>query len=66
MYLIGAIVVGLILQMSVIEIDALAAVFKCVDLNSHDWQMVFAFACMPLIVNEIEKLITRIMSKSED
>lgn len=66
MYLIGAIVVGLILQMSVIEIDALAAVFKCVDLDSHDWQMVFAFACMPLIVNEIEKLVTRIMSKSED
>lgn len=65
-YLIGAIVVGLILQMSVIEIDALAAVFKCVDLNRSDWQMVFVFACVPLIVNEIEKLITRLMSKSED
>ena len=65
-YLIGAIVVGLILQMSVIEIDALAAVFKCVDLNRSDWQMLFVFACVPLIVNEIEKLITRLMSKSED
>lgn len=65
-YLIGAIVVGLILQMSVIEIDALAAVFKCVDLSTSDWQMVFVFACVPLIVNEIEKLITRLMSKSED
>ena len=65
-YLIGAIVVGLILQMSVIEIDALAAVFKCVDLSRSDWQMVFVFACVPLIVNEIEKLITRLMGKSED
>ncbi|MGL5206980.1 MAG: cation-translocating P-type ATPase [Acidaminococcaceae bacterium] len=65
-YLLGAIFVGIILQMSVIEIDALAAVFKCVDLNTHDWQMVFVFACVPLIVNEIEKLVTRIMSKSEN
>ena len=65
-YLIGAIVVGLILQMSVIEIDALAAIFKCVDLSTSDWQMVFVFACMPLIVNEIEKLVTRMMSKSDN
>ncbi|NCD09980.1 MAG: cation-translocating P-type ATPase, partial [Negativicutes bacterium] len=47
-YLIGAIVVGLILQIGVIEIDALAAVFKCVDLNRGDWQMVFIFALIPL------------------
>jgi len=65
-YLIGSIVVGLILQMSVIEIDALAAVFKCVDLNAHDWEMVFIFALMPLVVNEIEKLVTRMMSKSDN
>ena len=65
-YLIGAIVVGLILQMSVIEIDALAAIFKCVDLSTSDWQMVFVFACMPLVVNEIEKLVTRMMNKSDN
>ena len=66
MYLVGAIVVGLILQIGVIEIDALAAVFKCVDLNRGDWQMVFIFALIPLIVNEIEKLLTRVFSKDEE
>ena len=66
MYLVGAIVVGLILQIGVIEIDALAAVFKCVDLNRGDWQMVFIFALIPLIVNEIEKLMTRVFSKDEE
>ena len=52
--------------MSVIEIDSLAAMFKCVDLNAHDWEMVFAFALMPLVVNEIEKLVTRMISKSDE
>lgn len=66
MYLIGAIVLGLILQLGVIEIPALAALFKCVNLNAQDWQIVFGFACVPLIVNEIEKLFTRITRKSED
>lgn len=65
-YLIGAIIVGLILQMSVIEIDSLAALFKCVDLNKQDWQMVFVFALIPLIVNEIEKLVARSLSKSDE
>ncbi len=65
-YLVGAIIVGLILQMSVIEIAPLAAMFKCVNLNANDWEMVFAFALMPLVVNEIEKLVTRMMSKSND
>ncbi len=65
-YLVGAIIVGLILQMSVIEIAPLAAMFKCVNLNANDWEMVFAFALMPLGVNEIEKLVTRMMSKSND
>ena len=63
MYLIGAIIVGLILQLMVIEIDALAALFKCVDLNARDWQIVYMFACVPLIVNEIEKLVTRLVTK---
>jgi len=65
-YLVGAIVVGLILQMSVIEIAPLAAMFKCVNLNANDWEMVFVFALMPLVVNEIEKLVTRMKSKSDD
>ena len=65
MYLIGAIIIGLILQLMVIEIDALAALFKCVDLSARDWQMVYMFACVPLIVNEIEKLVTRIVTKKQ-
>lgn len=65
-YLIGAIVVGSVLQLGVIEIDALAKMFKCVDLERQDWQMVYIFAVIPLIVNEIEKLFTRMSSKDEN
>ena len=65
-YLIGAIVVGSVLQLGVIEIDALAKMFKCVDLERQDWQMVYIFAVIPLIVNEIEKLFARMSSKDEN
>lgn len=65
-YLIGAIVVGSVLQLGVIEIDALAKMFKCVDLERQDWQMVYIFALVPLVVNEIEKMFTRMSSKDEN
>ena len=58
-YLIGAIVVGILLQDIVITVPFLANVFNVWDLALNDWLIVSALAIVPLIVNEIIKLFKR-------
>ncbi len=66
-YLIGAIIIGLILQVGVISIPFLAAAFKVQMLSLNDWLLVFGFALIPLFVNEIIKVFMRLKaSKSID
>ncbi len=57
-YLIGAIIVGFILQFGVISVPFLADAFKVQNLSFRDWALVFAFAILPLIVNELIKMLT--------
>ncbi len=57
MYLIGAIIVGFILQLGVISIPFLATAFKVHNLSVTDWGIVILFALVPLTINEIIKLI---------
>jgi len=64
-YLIGAIVIGLLLQLGVISIPLLAAAFKVQMLSVNDWLLVFGFALMPLIVNEIIKFFMRLKDPNE-
>lgn len=59
LYLIGAIIVGLILQIGVISLPVLANAFKVHNLSLRDWSLVVAFALVPLIINEIIKMIAR-------
>ena len=59
MYLIGAIVVGLFLQLIVISVPFLANAFSVCNLNLRDWTIVIAFALTPLIVNEIIKAVMK-------
>lgn len=59
MYLIGAIIVGFILQISVITITPLANAFGVHNLSLRDWGIVIIFALIPLIVNEIVKIFMR-------
>lgn len=59
-YLIGAIIIGLILQVGVISIPFLAAAFKVQMLSLNDWLLVFGFALIPLFVNEIIKVFMRL------
>ena len=59
LYLIGAIIVGFILQIGVISLPVLAAAFKVHNLSLRDWGLVVAFALVPLIINEIIKMIAR-------
>ncbi|MGF7047713.1 Ca2+-transporting ATPase [Paenibacillus sp. DS2015] len=58
-YLIGAIIVGLILQFGVITIPFLATAFKVQNLSFADWGLVIGLGLVPLIVNEIIKVFTR-------
>jgi len=58
-YLIGAIAIGLFLQLVVISVPILASAFSVHNLNLRDWAIVIAFALTPLIVNEIIKAVMR-------
>jgi Ca2+-transporting ATPase len=62
-YLIGAIIVGFILQIGVISIPFLASAFKVHNLSFGDWDLVLIFALIPFIVNEIIKVFMRIREK---
>lgn len=62
-FLIGAIIVGLFLQLIVISIPFLAEAFQVRNLGFGDWGLVFLFALIPLIINEIFKIFMRAAEK---
>ncbi len=64
MKLIGAIIVGFILQEVVISIPVLANAFNVHNLPLNDWAIVLGFALIPLIVNEIIKFIMKIREEA--
>lgn len=55
-YLIGAIVIGLLLQVVVISIPFLASAFQLHALSARDWGIAIALALVPLIINECLKV----------
>ncbi len=59
MYLIGAIIIGFILQFGVITVPFLANAFKVHMLSFNDWTLVITFALIPLMLNEIIKFATK-------
>ena len=58
--LIGAIIAGFVLQLGVISIPFLASAFKVQNLSLQDWGLVFGFALIPLVVNELIKVGLRL------
>lgn len=64
MYLIGAIAAGILLQLVVITVPFLADAFGVHNLSLSEWGIVIGFSLIPLIINEIIKLVTR--KKDED
>jgi P-type Ca2+ transporter type 2C len=54
-FLIGAIIIGVLLQLVVISIPALANAFGVHNLSLTEWGIVIGFALIPLVVNEIIK-----------
>ncbi len=62
-YLIGAIIMGFILQIGVISIPPLASAFKVHNLSFTDWDLVILLSLVPLVVNEIIKFFMRAADK---
>lgn len=62
-YLIGAIIIGFILQIGVISFTPLANAFNVHNLNFRDWCIVIGFSLIPLIINEIIKIYMRAKEK---
>lgn len=58
-YLIGAIILGLLLQLMVIGIPAMQDAFKLQMLDFYGWIFVVLLGLMPLMLNEIGKILTR-------
>lgn len=59
MLLIGAIIVGILLQLVVITIPVLANAFGVHNLSLSEWGIAIGFALIPLVVNEIIKAFTK-------
>jgi len=60
LYLIGAVAVGLILQVIVMINSKIAAIFNCVPLNKMQWLYVIGISIIPLIVVEMQKAFNEI------
>jgi len=62
-YLVGAVVLGLALQLLVIAVPFMQEAFKLQMLDSRGWIMVLILGLIPLFLSEIYKLIVRMSSK---
>lgn len=63
MYLIGAIIIGLLLQVAVISIPVFTRAFAMQNLSPRDWGLVMVLALVPLILSEIAKPIMQIKQR---
>lgn len=52
-------VVCVFMQVAVISIDALAQIFKVTPLSLQEWGIVFALSFVPIVVVEIQKLVSK-------
>ncbi|MBA7681657.1 Calcium-transporting ATPase 1 [subsurface metagenome] len=64
LFLIGAVVFGILLQVSVISIPSIARVFKVVGLSRMDWLAVLLLSVLPVVLNEPVKLFRKALSET--
>lgn len=64
-YLIGAFVLGAVLQVGVVIIPSVADIFKLVQLNSIQWIYTFGISILPLVIMELQKLFNKADVKFE-
>ena len=59
-YLMGAFILGVILQIVVVVIPSVAEVFKLVPLTQVQWMYTFGISILPLVIMEIPKAFNKI------
>lgn len=59
-FLLGAFLLGMILQIGVVSIPQISNIFSCVPLNSEQWLLVLGISICPIIIMEIQKKINEI------
>lgn len=64
-YLIYAILVGVILQMLILLTPTLNTLFKITPISINDWGIVLSLSIVPLVFNELLKLVKRIIENKK-
>ena len=59
-YLLGAFILGALLQVIVVVIPSVAEVFKLVPLTQVQWMYTFGISILPLVIMEIQKAFNKI------
>ncbi len=59
-FLIVSIIIGILLQVGLININAIATIFKVTAIKLVDWDIVIVLSLIPVIINEFIKIGTRI------
>ena len=59
-YLLGAFILGALLQIVVVVIPSVAEVFKLVPLTQVQWMYTFGISILPLVIMEIQKAFNKI------
>jgi len=65
-YLVGALIVGTLLQVSVISIEAVANIFHVAPMESAAWMIVAGLSLMPIVIVEVEKFLLNMATKSRE
>ena len=60
MYLIGAFLLGTLLQVAVVAIPQIAKIFNVVALNNTQWLYTIAISVLPIIIMELQKKLNEI------
>ena len=63
-YLILSFIVGVLLQVSVVIFKPIASVFKITTLNLNQWSLIIMFSLIPVVLVELQKLLTNINKRS--
>lgn len=59
-YLVLSLIIGILLQVCVVNIPMLSEIFKTTPLDKNEWLAIFGLSVMPIIVVELQKLVTKL------
>jgi len=63
LFLLGAVLFGILMQVGVISVPLFAGIFKVVGLSARDWLYVLILSILPIVLNESAKLTRRLLGK---